>query len=91
MVPVTVHGITCPRCGDGHTRVTDSRPHQHDAIRRRRACLRCDHRFTTYERITIAIPTVHAISARLDAIGRAIRELQIVFGAVKEEANRADE
>jgi transcriptional repressor NrdR len=38
-------------CGNVDTRVIDSRPaEQATAIRRRRLCGECDHRFTTYER-----------------------------------------
>lgn len=43
--------VRCPICGAGDTRVIDSRPaDQGAAIRRRRACVECGHRFTTYER-----------------------------------------
>lgn len=39
--------LRCPLCGSG-TNVLDSRPTS-DGIRRRRACDKCQHRFTTYE------------------------------------------
>lgn len=43
--------MRCPICGADDTRVIDSRPaDQGTAIRRRRACGACGHRFTTYER-----------------------------------------
>lgn len=43
--------MRCPICGADDTRVIDSRPaDQGTAIRRRRACAECGHRFTTYER-----------------------------------------
>ena len=43
--------MRCPSCGNEDTRVVDSRPADGgDAIRRRRECERCEHRFTTYER-----------------------------------------
>ena len=48
--------MNCPACG-GEARVLDSRPVE-DAIRRRRACTRCDHRFTTFERIAELDPMV---------------------------------
>jgi transcriptional repressor NrdR len=42
--------MDCPRC-DNPTRVLESRPAEAGAaIRRRRACPACGHRFTTYER-----------------------------------------
>ncbi len=43
----------CPYCGFGDSRVTDSR-NAEDGIRRRRECLSCGERFTTYERLQAA-------------------------------------
>ena len=44
--------MTCPFCGFREDRVVDSRESKEgDLIRRRRQCLSCDRRFTTYERI----------------------------------------
>ena len=44
--------MQCPDCQYPDSRVLESRPTQAgQSIRRRRECLRCKHRFTTYERI----------------------------------------
>ena len=44
--------MNCPFCGHLHDKVVDSRESKEgDAIRRRRQCLACERRFTTYERI----------------------------------------
>ena len=44
--------MRCPFCGHEETKVVDSRVSEgQDAIRRRRECLSCTQRFTTYERI----------------------------------------
>ena len=44
--------MKCPYCGFGESRVIDSRPTDEDnRIRRRRECLQCNRRFTTYEEI----------------------------------------
>lgn len=44
--------MRCPKCGCLDDRVVDSRASREGAtIRRRRECLRCGHRFTTYEEI----------------------------------------
>ncbi|MFC1461098.1 transcriptional regulator NrdR [Verrucomicrobiota bacterium] len=44
--------MRCPKCGHLQDRVIDSRTARDgDAIRRRRVCLECDQRFTTYEEI----------------------------------------
>ena len=43
--------MICPFCGHRHDRVIDSRESKEgEAIRRRRQCLKCERRFTTYER-----------------------------------------
>lgn len=43
--------MRCPFCGHDETKVVDSRTSDsQDAIRRRRECLKCAERFTTYER-----------------------------------------
>jgi transcriptional repressor NrdR len=44
--------MLCPACGASDIRVIDSRPAENgNAIRRRRECEPCGHRFTTYERL----------------------------------------
>ena len=44
--------MRCPFCGHVETKVVDSRVSEsQDAIRRRRECLNCEQRFTTYERV----------------------------------------
>ncbi len=44
--------MICPFCNANDDKVIDSRPTEGGAvIRRRRACLRCDRRFSTYERV----------------------------------------
>ncbi len=43
--------MTCPFCRKGETKVVDSRGSQEFVIRRRRECLECGRRFTTYEKI----------------------------------------
>jgi len=44
--------MKCSYCGGVDSRVVDSR-HIGDGIRRRRQCLSCDARFTTYERVDL--------------------------------------
>ena len=49
----------CPFCGHAETQVVETRESDEgDVIRRRRRCLKCDKRFTTYERIDIVMPAV---------------------------------
>ena len=41
--------MKCPSCGNEESKVVDSRPTGDSEIRRRRECLACGKRFTTYE------------------------------------------
>ena len=44
--------MKCPFCGYSESRVVDSRPtDENEKIRRRRECIKCAKRFTTYEAI----------------------------------------
>ena len=44
--------MKCPFCGFANDKVVDSRESKEaESIRRRRECLKCGKRFTTYERI----------------------------------------
>lgn len=46
--------MRCPFCGNDDTQVKDSRPTEDNAaIRRRRQCLGCGARFTTFERVQL--------------------------------------
>lgn len=46
--------MKCPFCSNNDTQVKDSRPSEDGrVIRRRRACPKCDRRFTTFERFQI--------------------------------------
>ena len=44
--------MICPFCGASELKVVDKRDISDLLIRRRRECLKCGKRFTTYERIT---------------------------------------
>ncbi|PLZ00181.1 transcriptional regulator NrdR [Burkholderia sp. WAC0059] len=49
----------CPFCRHHDTQVVDSRVSEDGAtIRRRRRCMACDKRFTTYERVELNMPAV---------------------------------
>ena len=44
--------MKCPYCGHSESKVIDSRPaDENSSIRRRRVCLSCSKRFTTYETV----------------------------------------
>ncbi len=64
--------MRCPKCGHLEDKVTDSRSARHGAvIRRRRMCLRCTYRFTTYEEILKAKLRVVKRDGRHEDLSRA--------------------
>lgn len=51
--------MKCPFCKHSETQVVDTRENEEgDSIRRRRRCLTCEKRFTTYERVEFRMPQV---------------------------------
>jgi transcriptional repressor NrdR len=51
--------MKCPYCADPNTQVVDTRENEDgDTVRRRRRCVACDKRFTTYERVELQLPQV---------------------------------
>lgn len=51
--------MRCPYCDHAETQVVETRESDEGGvIRRRRRCLKCDKRFTTYERVEIALPAL---------------------------------
>ncbi len=63
--------MKCPYCGYAEGKVIDSRPTEEgNAIRRRRECLQCQRRFTTYETLeTISLVVIKQDNSR-DAYNR---------------------
>ena len=50
--------MRCPYCGHEDTQVAETRDTEEGFTRRRRRCLKCDRRFTTFERPEVAMPAV---------------------------------
>ncbi len=50
--------MRCPFCAHPETQVTETRDADEGWTRRRRRCLRCERRFTTYERPEVSLPVV---------------------------------
>lgn len=64
-------GVRCPSCRVDDTRVVDSRlAESATAIRRRRECLGCAHRFTTFERVDHAPLTVVKSTGEVEPFDR---------------------
>jgi transcriptional repressor NrdR len=63
--------MKCPFCGSIEDKVIDSRTSKEgDAIRRRRECLKCAKRFTSYERVEDMIPVVVKKDGRREPFDR---------------------
>jgi|SRR5512137_1298387 transcriptional repressor NrdR len=72
--------MKCPFCGDLDNRVIDSRLSKDGAvIRRRRECLECGRRFTTYERVEEVLPLVIKKDGRREPFDR----MKILMGLKK--------
>jgi transcriptional repressor NrdR len=51
--------MNCPFCNTGETKVIDSRlVEESNQVRRRRECLACSERFTTYENAELTLPHI---------------------------------
>ena len=77
--------MKCPYCGDEESKVIDSRPTEDgERIRRRRECLRCRMRFTTYEVVeTVPLIVIKAMlracakrPVSYDALERAVSSIE---------------
>jgi len=63
--------MKCPFCGKIEDKVIDSRTSKEgDAIRRRRECLKCGKRFTSYERVEDVVPMVVKKDGRREPFDR---------------------
>jgi transcriptional repressor NrdR len=72
--------MKCPFCRDLENKVIDSRLSKDGhIIRRRRECLRCERRFTTYERVEEMLPMIVKKDGRREVYDR----LKVVAGLKK--------
>ncbi|MHB8765908.1 MAG: transcriptional regulator NrdR, partial [Deferrisomatales bacterium] len=63
--------MRCPFCTEHEDKVIDSRVSRDgDVIRRRRECVGCGRRFTTYERVEEVLPLVVKKDGRREAFDR---------------------
>ncbi len=63
--------MKCPYCGHLDNKVIDSRLNKECTItRRRRSCLSCEQRFTTYERLEVMMPMIVKKDGRREAWDR---------------------
>ncbi len=76
--------MRCPKCTQSEDKVVDSRAIRNgDAIRRRRICSHCGHRFTTYEQVVKAVLTVLKRDGRHEDFDRNKLRAAIAHAAIK--------
>ncbi|OGD85807.1 transcriptional regulator NrdR [Candidatus Curtissbacteria bacterium RBG_16_39_7] len=72
--------MKCPYCGSSETRVVDKRESEDKkAVRRRRECIKCGKRFTTYERVE----TLDILVIKKDGLREPFDRDKIRSGIVK--------
>ncbi len=72
--------MKCPHCGFEESKVIDSRPiDENSSIRRRRECLKCQARFTTYE----VIESVQPIVVKKDGSREYFDKNKLLVGLLK--------
>ena len=72
--------MKCPFCGFDETKVIDSRPSDENAsIRRRRECLDCKKRFTTYE----TIERMPLVVIKRDGSRQSFDKVKLIKGMVR--------
>ena len=85
--------MRCPYCGADDTQVKDSRPTEDSAaIRRRRVCVECGGRFTTFERVQLRDLTVLKKSGRRVPFDRdkLMRSVQVAIRKRPVESERVE-
>ena len=86
--------MRCPNCASLDTQVKDSRPTEDSSvIRRRRVCLACNFRFTTFERVQLRELVVIKRNGRRVPFDRdkLLRSVQIALRKRPVEPERIDE
>src|SRR5271156_1833934 len=86
--------MRCPSCGSLDTQVKDSRPTEDSSvIRRRRVCLSCNFRFTTFERVQLRELIVIKRNSRRVPFDRdkLLRSVQIALRKRPAEPERIDQ
>jgi len=92
--------MKCPFCGFHDTKVVDSRlGREGNSIRRRRECISCEKRFTTYERVEETLPLVIKKDSRrepydrtkiISGMQRACEKRPISIATIEKEVDRLE-
>ncbi len=72
--------MKCPYCGYGESKVIDSRPAEEgSSIRRRRECLSCQKRFTTYE----TVESLPMVVVKKDGSRQSFDRSKVLHGMIR--------
>jgi transcriptional repressor NrdR len=81
--------MRCPFCQEPENKVIDSREsHEGSVVRRRRECLRCKRRFTTYERVEELFPLLEETVVAIERMLQGAGEKEVRSSLIGEEVMR---
>jgi transcriptional repressor NrdR len=82
--------MRCPYCHFNDSKVIDTTHDNHGGIRRRRECLRCGQRFSSYERPILATPLIIKQDGMREEFNREKLERGIRIACAKRPVSAAD-
>ncbi len=82
--------MRCPYCQNDDSKVVDTTHDGHGGIRRRRECLRCGQRFSSYERPVLATPLIIKQDGTREEFAREKVESGIRIACAKRPVSAAD-
>ena len=82
--------MQCPYCHHDDSKVIDTTHDSHGGIRRRRECLNCGQRFSSYERPILAIPLIVKQDGTREEFDREKLERGIRISCAKRPVSAAD-
>jgi transcriptional repressor NrdR len=82
--------MRCPYCQNNDSKVIDTTHDSHGGIRRRRECLKCGQRFSSYERPIMATPLIVKQDGTREEFERAKLERGIRIACAKRPVSAAD-
>lgn len=82
--------MRCPYCQHHDSKVLDTSHDSHGAIRRRRECIKCGQRFSTYERPILATPLIYKQDGMREEFDREKLARGIRISCAKRPVSAAD-
>jgi transcriptional repressor NrdR len=82
--------MRCPYCQNDYLKVIDTTHDSHGGIRRRRECLKCGQRFSSYERPILATPLIVKQDGTREEFERAKLERGIRIACAKRPVSAAE-